>query len=195
MARPEARRDDDDLVPVIDRTDRVEGRVVTASSRGVRGRHSTSDIPSTSVPFRPGIYYDSGIPESSTQPSPILFRTRLPTPSHRPYTLISYDPYGFSQPPRTSYDSYAHAPSLPIRMPGQDRPLDSGTSGDGNKTRSEEPDIVGSLRIHGSEDDEDQPEDDGGNDNGDGHGDEDESVPVAYASSSDGRSATRKGKG
>ncbi|KAI5678126.1 hypothetical protein M9H77_09076 [Catharanthus roseus] len=68
MVRPGARRGDDDLGAVTDRTGQVEGRAVTASSRGVRGRHSTSDISSTS----------------------------------------------------TSYDPYAHTPSLPIRMSGLD---------------------------------------------------------------------------
>ncbi|KAI5661384.1 hypothetical protein M9H77_20707 [Catharanthus roseus] len=45
MVRPSGRRGDDDLGPVTDRTGRVEGRTVTPSSRGVRGRHSTSDLP------------------------------------------------------------------------------------------------------------------------------------------------------
>ncbi|KAI5668128.1 hypothetical protein M9H77_17981 [Catharanthus roseus] len=39
--------EDDDLGPVTDRTCRVQGCTVTASSRGVRGRHCTSDVPST----------------------------------------------------------------------------------------------------------------------------------------------------
>ncbi|KAI5671276.1 hypothetical protein M9H77_11640 [Catharanthus roseus] len=89
-----------------DKTDWVECRAVTTSSRGVRERHSTSDIPSTSAPIGPAI--------------PISFRTRSPTTSHHPYTPVPYDPYGYSQPPQTSYDPYAHAPSLLIRMPGLD---------------------------------------------------------------------------
>ncbi|KAI5676391.1 hypothetical protein M9H77_07341 [Catharanthus roseus] len=55
MVRPEARRGDDDLGAVTDRTGRVEGRVVTASSRGVRGRYSMLDILSTSAPIAPGM--------------------------------------------------------------------------------------------------------------------------------------------
>ncbi|KAI5683177.1 hypothetical protein M9H77_04405 [Catharanthus roseus] len=107
MVRPGA-RGDDDLGAVTDRTGRVERRAVTASSRGVRGRHSTSDIPSTSAPIAPGI-------------PPIPFTTHPPpTTSYHPYTPVPYDPYRYSQPPQTLYDPYAHAPSLPIRMPDLD---------------------------------------------------------------------------
>ncbi|KAI5658266.1 hypothetical protein M9H77_27059 [Catharanthus roseus] len=74
---------------------------------------------------------------------------------------------------------------------------DYGISGDGDRTRSKDPDMVGSLRIHSSEDDEVQPGDNGGDDDddGDGHVDEDEPVPVAHGSSSGGRPAPRKEKG
>ncbi|KAI5657624.1 hypothetical protein M9H77_26417 [Catharanthus roseus] len=114
-------RSDDGLGVVTDRTGRVERRAVTASSRGVRGRHSTSDIPSTPAPIAPGMYYDPGALGSSTQPTLIPFTTHPPpTTSYHPYTPVLYDPYGYSQPPQTSYDPYAHAPSLPIRMPGLD---------------------------------------------------------------------------
>ncbi|KAI5668371.1 hypothetical protein M9H77_18224 [Catharanthus roseus] len=106
MVRFGARRGDDDLGLVTDRTGRIESRAVTASSRGVRGRHSTSDIPSTSAPIGPA--------------TRIPFRTHPPTTSHHPYTPVPYDSYGYSHPPQTSYDPYAHAPSLPIRMPGLD---------------------------------------------------------------------------
>ncbi|KAI5659540.1 hypothetical protein M9H77_28333 [Catharanthus roseus] len=194
MVRPEARMGADDLGPVIDRTGRVEGHVVIASSRGVRGRPSISEISSTPAPLGPGIYYDSGAPGSSTQPPPIPFRTRPPTTLHHPYTPILYDHYGYSQPPLTSYDPYAHTPSLPLRMPDHDRPQDFGTSGDSGRTRSEEAVRVGSLRIHGSEDDEDKPEDNGGDDDDDGDGDG-EPVPVAHASLSGHRHAPGKGKG
>ncbi|KAI5671902.1 hypothetical protein M9H77_12266 [Catharanthus roseus] len=120
MVRPGA-RSDNDLGAVTDRTGRVERRAVTSSSRGVRGRYSTSDIPSTSAPIAPGIYYDPGAPGSSTQSPSIPFTTHPPpTISYHPYTPVPYDPYGYSQPPQTSYDPYAYAPSLPIRMPGLD---------------------------------------------------------------------------
>ncbi|KAI5678298.1 hypothetical protein M9H77_09248 [Catharanthus roseus] len=46
MVQTGAHRGDHDLGPVTDMTDRVEGRAVTASSRGVRGLPSTSEIPS-----------------------------------------------------------------------------------------------------------------------------------------------------
>ncbi|KAI5681919.1 hypothetical protein M9H77_03147 [Catharanthus roseus] len=42
MVRPGARRSDDDLGARTDRIGQVEGRAVTASSRGVRGRHTTA---------------------------------------------------------------------------------------------------------------------------------------------------------
>ncbi|KAI5657658.1 hypothetical protein M9H77_26451 [Catharanthus roseus] len=50
------------------------------------------------------------------------------------------------------------------------------------RTWSNEAVRVGSLHIHGSEDDKDEPEDNGGDD-GDGDGDDDKPVPVAHASS------------
>ncbi|KAI5657592.1 hypothetical protein M9H77_26385 [Catharanthus roseus] len=110
MVWPGARRGDDDLGPVTDRIGRVEGRAVIASSH----------ILSISAPIGPGMYYDPGVLGSSIQPPSILFRTRPPTTSHHPYILVPYDPYGYSQPRQISYDLYAHAPSLPIRMPGLD---------------------------------------------------------------------------
>ncbi|KAI5670936.1 hypothetical protein M9H77_11300 [Catharanthus roseus] len=122
MVRPGACRGNDDLDPVKYRTGRVENHVVTASSHGVRGRHCTSDIPSTLALFGSSIYYVPGAPGSSTQPLQIPFRTRPPPPSNRPYTPIPYDSYGSSQAPPTSYDPYAHAPTPPLRMPGHDWP-------------------------------------------------------------------------
>ncbi|KAI5674032.1 hypothetical protein M9H77_14396 [Catharanthus roseus] len=55
MVRPGTSRGGDDLGAVTDRTGQVERHAVTASSRGVRRRHSTSDIHSTSVPIAPGL--------------------------------------------------------------------------------------------------------------------------------------------
>ncbi|KAI5650559.1 hypothetical protein M9H77_36564 [Catharanthus roseus] len=60
MVRPSGRKGDADLGPVTDRTGRVEGRPMTASSRGVRGRHSTSDIPVTPTPLAPGFHHGTG---------------------------------------------------------------------------------------------------------------------------------------
>ncbi|KAI5681896.1 hypothetical protein M9H77_03124 [Catharanthus roseus] len=62
MVRPDGRRGDDDLGPITDRTGRVQGRIVTVSSIGLRRRHSTSDLPSTSTPFAVGFYYDTSAP-------------------------------------------------------------------------------------------------------------------------------------
>ncbi|KAI5683493.1 hypothetical protein M9H77_04721 [Catharanthus roseus] len=60
MVRPSGRRGDADLGPVMDMTGRVEGRPITASSRGLRGRHSTSDIPVTPTPLAPGFHHGTG---------------------------------------------------------------------------------------------------------------------------------------
>ncbi|KAI5662527.1 hypothetical protein M9H77_21850 [Catharanthus roseus] len=121
MVRPDARRGDDDLGPVKERTGRVEGCTVSASSRGLRGRHSTSNIPSTPSLFATGMYYDTGAPESSIQLSHISIRSRPPLPSHRPHTPVLYDIYGsshpLSQPPPALYDPYIHAPSVRPHIP------------------------------------------------------------------------------
>ncbi|KAI5666326.1 hypothetical protein M9H77_16179 [Catharanthus roseus] len=60
MVRPSGSRGDDDLGPVTDRTGRVEGYTVAASSRGVRERHSTSDLPVTATPLAPGFHHGTG---------------------------------------------------------------------------------------------------------------------------------------
>ncbi|KAI5677444.1 hypothetical protein M9H77_08394 [Catharanthus roseus] len=76
--------------------------------------------------------------------------------------------------------------------------MDSGTFGDGKRTRSEAAVRVGSLCILGSEDEKDEPGYDGGDnddDDGDGDGDNDEPVPVANASSSGHRPVSGKEKG
>ncbi|KAI5674185.1 hypothetical protein M9H77_14549 [Catharanthus roseus] len=167
----------DDIGLVTDRTDQIQGRVVTALSRGVRGRHSTSDIPYIPAPFGPGIYYDPGAPGSSTQPPHLLVRTRPPLPSHCPHTPIPYDPYGSSQLPSqplpTSYDPHAHAPSVPPHMPAQEPPLYRSK----HQQRLNEPDIVRSLYIDG-EDDQVEPKDD--DDDGDSDDNEDEPVLGPY---------------
>ncbi|KAI5653513.1 hypothetical protein M9H77_30700 [Catharanthus roseus] len=64
MVRPGVREGDDDLGPMTDRTDWIEGRAVTASSRGARGRHSISDIPSTSTPIEPNYYMPWFLPRT-----------------------------------------------------------------------------------------------------------------------------------
>ncbi|KAI5647814.1 hypothetical protein M9H77_33819 [Catharanthus roseus] len=115
MVRPIGRRGDDDLGPVMDKTGRVEGRTVTASSRGVRGRHSTSDLPVTPTPLTPGFNRGTGEAGNSTQPSAIPFRSRPLLQPHLSHTPVSYEPYGFAHPPShptgTVYDQYLHAPT------------------------------------------------------------------------------------
>ncbi|KAI5658712.1 hypothetical protein M9H77_27505 [Catharanthus roseus] len=110
------RRGDADLGPVTDRTGRVEGCPVTASSRGVRGRHSTSDIPVTPTPLAPSFHHGTGEAGSSTQPPAVLFRSRPPLHPHQSHTPVSYEPYGsiylHSHHTDTVYDPYLQAPTV-----------------------------------------------------------------------------------
>ncbi|KAI5657631.1 hypothetical protein M9H77_26424 [Catharanthus roseus] len=110
MVRPGACRGDDDLGPVTDKTGRVQGRTVTTSSRGLRGRHSTSDRPSTSISFAAGFHYDTVAPGSR----PLHL-------SHLPHTPVPYDVYGSphppSHPPSAVYDPYLHVPTIRPHIP------------------------------------------------------------------------------
>ncbi|KAI5663312.1 hypothetical protein M9H77_22635 [Catharanthus roseus] len=100
----------------MDRTSRVEGRPVTASSRGVRGRHSTSDLPITPTPLAPGFHHGTDEAEYSTQPPTVPFRSRPPLQPHLSHTPAPYEPYGSVHPPShptdTIYDPYLHAPTV-----------------------------------------------------------------------------------
>ncbi|KAI5683984.1 hypothetical protein M9H77_05212 [Catharanthus roseus] len=95
MVRPSGRGGDGDLGPVTDRTGRVEGRTVTASSRGVRGRDSTSDLPAT--PTHLGFHHGTGEPGSFAQPPAIPFRSRPPLQPHLFHTPMPYEPYRSTQ--------------------------------------------------------------------------------------------------
>ncbi|KAI5655243.1 hypothetical protein M9H77_32430 [Catharanthus roseus] len=90
MVRPSGRRGDDDLGPVTDKTSRVEGRTVKASSRGEAGY--------------------------STQPPAVPFRSRPPLQPHMSHTPVPYEPYGSVHPPShptdTVYDPYLHVPTV-----------------------------------------------------------------------------------
>ncbi|KAI5661226.1 hypothetical protein M9H77_20549 [Catharanthus roseus] len=132
MVRPKGRRGDADLGPVTDRTGRVEGRPVTASSRGMRGRHSTSDLLVTPTPLAPGFHHGTGEAGSSTQPPAVPFRSRPPLQPHLSHTPVPYEPYGSAHPPShptdTAYDLYLHAPTvvrpcIPYRSTIQERIL------------------------------------------------------------------------
>ncbi|KAI5653562.1 hypothetical protein M9H77_30749 [Catharanthus roseus] len=116
MVRPSGRRGDADLGPVTDRTGRVEGRPVTTSSRSVRGRHSTSDIPVTPTPLAPGFHHGTGEAGSSTQPPAVPFRSRPPFHPHQSHTSVPDEPYGSAHPPSyhtdTVYDPYLQAPTV-----------------------------------------------------------------------------------
>ncbi|KAI5672327.1 hypothetical protein M9H77_12691 [Catharanthus roseus] len=98
MVRPSGRIGDDDLGPATDRTGRVEGRTVTASSRGVRGHDSTSDLPATLTYLALGFHHGTSKPRSSAQPLAIPFRSRPPLQPHLSHTPVPYEPYGSALP-------------------------------------------------------------------------------------------------
>ncbi|KAI5658968.1 hypothetical protein M9H77_27761 [Catharanthus roseus] len=116
IVRPSGHRGDADLGPVMDRTSQVEGRPVTTSSKGVRGRHSTSDIPITPTPLAPGFHHGIGEVWSSTQPPAVPFRSRPPLHPHLSHTPVRYELYGSAHPPShhtdTVYDPYLQAPTV-----------------------------------------------------------------------------------
>ncbi|KAI5668865.1 hypothetical protein M9H77_18718 [Catharanthus roseus] len=116
MVRPSDRRGDADLGLVTDRTGRVESRLVTASSRGVRGRHSTFDLPVTPTPLAPGFHHGTGEAGSSTQSLAVPFRSRPPLQPYLSHTLVSYEPYGSAHPPSHPtdivYDPYLQVPTI-----------------------------------------------------------------------------------
>ncbi|KAI5672789.1 hypothetical protein M9H77_13153 [Catharanthus roseus] len=211
MVRSGGHRGDDDLSPV---TDRI----------GLRGRYSTSNIPSTPIPFATSFHYDTGAPGSSTQPPYVPIRSRPPFPSYLPHTPMPYDVYGSSQSPSyptpTLYDPYVHAPSIRPHIPYRFKaweplnefnvPPDSSynthdyTATDFGVSSSEpfigrdsgEPDKVRSLHI-GGEDDE-RVHDDGDDDDDDSNdpGDEEQPVPLApVAPASSSGGRPRHGKG
>ncbi|KAI5661953.1 hypothetical protein M9H77_21276 [Catharanthus roseus] len=153
MVRPGARRSDNDLGPMTNRTGRVEGRAVTASSRGVGGRHNTSDIPSTSAPIGPN-------------PTQYFSKTQIPLNEvSSPGLQLSaqfFKQLARSVPVDSSYSSADY------RATDCDNPSsDSGLGRDSCTSRSEETVRVSSLCIHSVEDDGDEREDDGGHDDDD----------------------------
>lgn len=102
-----------------DSSSRLHGRTLIASSWGLRGHHSTFDIPTTSTPAVLGIYYDPSVPGSSIQPPLRPSRMRMPPSTlHGSYFSIAYHTYDSSSlqpysnyPISSSYDSYVSASS------------------------------------------------------------------------------------
>ncbi|KAI5658902.1 hypothetical protein M9H77_27695 [Catharanthus roseus] len=170
MVRPNGSGGDDDLGPVTDRTSRVEGRTIIASSRGVRGRRSTFDFPATPTHLAPSFHHGTGEPGSSTQP-PAMFGTA-------PQDL-SCSTHGYSH---VEYGVSSSIPYVP-------RPTDR---------VGEEQERVGSLHIEGEMDEKGDDDDDGSDDDqdkGDDAGDEEQPVPVApMAHSSRSDECPRHGK-
>ncbi|KAI5655057.1 hypothetical protein M9H77_32244 [Catharanthus roseus] len=212
MVRPSGRRGDADLGPVTDMTTRVEGRPVTASSRGLRGRHSTSDIPVTPTPLAPGFHHGTGEAGSSTQPpaAPTVVRPRIPYRSAIQEPIL----YDGSQPRQIGVEFF-------YQMLGAAR-QDSSCSTYGYShaeygVSSSDPCVLGpadreETDERGDDDgdggDGDCDDSDGGDDDGDGgdddhndsddNGDEEQPVyvaSVAPVSGSDGRPRHGKGKG
>ncbi|KAI5658441.1 hypothetical protein M9H77_27234 [Catharanthus roseus] len=83
----------------MDKTGRVQGRTVTASFGGVRGRHSTSDPPSTHTLLLLVFIMIQVALGSSTQPPYASFRSPPPLPSHLSHTPVPYEAYGSVHPP------------------------------------------------------------------------------------------------
>ncbi|KAI5680946.1 hypothetical protein M9H77_02173 [Catharanthus roseus] len=218
MVRPSGRREVDDLGPVTDRTGRVEGRTVTTSSRGVRGRHSTFDLPATPTHLAPSFYHDTvydpylhaptirpRIPYRSATQEPILEFIGQP----RQIGAEFFDQM-FSAAPQDSSCSthgYSHAeygvsPSIPYVSRPADRVCEGDIDLEGDRAVGEEQEKVGSLHIEGEADERGDDDDgDGGDDDqdeGDEAGAEEQPLlvaPVAHASGSDGRPRHGKGKG
>ncbi|KAI5668456.1 hypothetical protein M9H77_18309 [Catharanthus roseus] len=202
MVWPRARGGDDDLGLVTDRIGRVEGRAVTTSSRGVKERHSTSDISSTSALIGP-VYDPYAHAPSLPIRIPSLDPTQYFSKTQIPLNEVSgsglhlgaqfFEQLAGSVPVDSSYNGADYGAT-----DCGNSLSDAGLGRDSSTSRSEEAVRIGSLRIHSGEDDEDKREDDGGHDdddNGDGDSDDDEPVPVAQASSSGHRPAPDKGKG
>ncbi|KAI5653917.1 hypothetical protein M9H77_31104 [Catharanthus roseus] len=168
MVRPGARRGDDDLGTVIDITGLVEGRAVTVSSCGVRRRHSTSDIPSTSASIAPGLQLGAQFFEQLAGSVPVD---------------SSYS--------GAEYGATAHGnPSSDVGL-GRD----FGTSRSEEAVRVGSLCIHSSEGSEDKrEDDGGYDDDDDDDDDGDDDGDDHEPVPVVEALSSGHRPAPSKGK-
>ncbi|KAI5676922.1 hypothetical protein M9H77_07872 [Catharanthus roseus] len=181
MVRPNGRRGDDDLGHVTDRTGRVEGRTITVSSRGLKGRHSTSDLPSTPNPLPAGFHYDTGaaqepLNEFSGQSKQIGVEFF--------YQMVGADPQDSSYN-SLGYTATAYGVSSSKPYIGR-HSTDRGFEGD--RGLGEEHDRVRSLHIDDEADervDDDGDSDDGDQDDGEDAGDED----------SRGVLVTEKGKG
>ncbi|KAI5676678.1 hypothetical protein M9H77_07628 [Catharanthus roseus] len=200
MVRPSGCRGDADLGPVMDRTGRVEGRPVTASSRGVRGRHSTSDIPVTPTPLAPGFHHGTG----EAGQIGVEFIDQMLGATRQDSSCSTH---GYSHADYGVSSSDHYVPGLADRVLEGDRVL------------GEEQERVQTLHIQGESDE--RGDDDGGDDgdgegldgeggdgdgdggdddhnDGDDDGDEEQPLyvaPVAPASGSDGRPRHGKGKG
>ncbi|KAI5677442.1 hypothetical protein M9H77_08392 [Catharanthus roseus] len=197
MVRPSSRRGDPDLT---DRTGRVEGHPVTALSRGVRGRHSTSDLLVTPTPLAPDFHH--GTIHDPHLHAPTVVRPRIPYRSAIQEPILEFRGQPrqigvefFNQmlgaaPQDSSCNThgYSHAEygvsSSDPYVPG---PADRVFEGDR---------IVGGEADERGDDDGDGGDDD--QDDGDDDGDEEQTIyvtPVAPAIGSDERPRHRKGKG
>ncbi|KAI5671519.1 hypothetical protein M9H77_11883 [Catharanthus roseus] len=167
MVRPGARRENDDLGPVVDRTGKLEERTFTALSRGVRVHHSISNIPSILLHLDLGnimILVYRGL-----LPSHLIYQLELVLFSHHMIHRLRY---------LMNYMDFLsqHLHHMTRRDTG-DIELE------GDKGRSEEHDEAGYPHIGGK------------NVEGNNDGDEDEPISVAPTSSSGVRPGSGKDKG
>ncbi|KAI5676596.1 hypothetical protein M9H77_07546 [Catharanthus roseus] len=81
MDLKQPRRKDTGLGPVADGSAQIHGCTVITSSRGLKVRHNTSDVP-TIPPHR--IFHRSDAPESSVLPPLIPTKVRMAHNSHTP---------------------------------------------------------------------------------------------------------------
>ncbi|KAI5673055.1 hypothetical protein M9H77_13419 [Catharanthus roseus] len=187
---------------------RVEGRTVTVSSRGARGRHSTSDLPATPTHLAPGFHhvYDSYLHASTIRPR-IPYRSVTQEPilefigqQRQIGTEFFYQMFGTApQDSSCSTPGYSHTEyGVSSFIPYVSRPADWVCEGDisfeGDRGVGEEQERVESLYIDGEADERG---DDGGDDDqdeGDDVVDEEQPVPVApvgHASGSNGHPRSR----
>ncbi|KAI5672083.1 hypothetical protein M9H77_12447 [Catharanthus roseus] len=182
MVRPSSRRGDDDLGPVTDMTGRVEGRTVIASSRGVRGRHSTSDLPVklSILPNHRPYLLDLDLPSN------LICLTHL-------YSISHIDLHIHFHTPQTQYIIYTYM-LLPLcdlayRIDLPPRSLYWSLEGEADERGDDD---------GGGGDDDDGNGGDDDKDKGDDDGDEEQTVyvaPVASTSGSDRHPRHGKGKG
>ncbi|KAI5650229.1 hypothetical protein M9H77_36234 [Catharanthus roseus] len=177
MVRSGRRRGNDDLGPITNRTGRVHGYTIIASSRGTRGRHSTSDLPATPTPLAPGFHHGTKFFYQMVGAAPHDSSCSTHGYSHTDFGVSSSEPY--------------------IGRPA-DRVCEGDRGFEGDRGLGEEHDRVQALHIEGETDEGGDDSYDDDQDEGEDAGDEEQPVlvvPVAHASGFDERPHHGIGKG